>query len=259
MDVEDLLAAANVRPIDQHVAVETPGAEQGRVEGFRPVGGGHHDHAAVGIHAVHLHQERVERLLALVVTADDTRAAGLAQGVELVDENDAGRFGHRLLKHVADPRRADAHEHLHEVGPRETEERHPRLAGNRLAQQGLARARRTNQQHALRNPPAQHLVLFGLLEEVDDLAELFHRLVDAGDFVESHSGILLGQPLPATAAEGHRRAGPAQAAEQHEGNDENAGNQGDQHDIALPRAGRRPPWKSWKPWSLSCWSSWPLS
>ena len=239
VDVENILAAANVRPVDQHVAIETPRAEQGRVERFRPVGGGHHDHAAVGIHAVHFHQQRVEGLLAFVVAADNARAAGLAQGVELVDENDAGGLGHRLLEHVADPRGADADEHFHEVGPRETEERHLRLAGNGLAQQGLARARRPDQQHPLGNAAAKDLVLLGLLEEVDDFAEFFHGFIDAGDFVERHADIFLGQQLPATAAEGHRRACPAQPAEEQDGNDQNARDQRNEHEIALPRAGRR--------------------
>ena len=239
MDVEDFLAAANVRPVDQHVAIETPRAEQGRVERFRPVGGGHHDHAAVGIHAVHFDQQRIQGLLAFVVTADHARAAGLAQGVELVDEDDAGGLGHGLLEHVAHPRGADAHEHFHEVGSREAEERHVRLAGNGLAQQRLARARRPDQQHALGNAAAQDLVFLGLLEEVDDFAEFFHRFIDAGDFVERYADIFLGQQLPATAAEGHRRTCPAKPAEEQHGNDQDARDERDQHEIAFPRTGRR--------------------
>ena len=159
VDFEDLLAAADVGPIDQHVAVEAARAEQGRIERFRAVGGRHDDHAAVGGEAVHLDQQGVERLLALVVAADDARAAGLAQGVQLVDEDDAGGLGLGLLEHVADPRRADAHEHLDEVGAGEAEEGHARLAGDGLGQQRLAGARRTDQQHALGDPPAEDLVL----------------------------------------------------------------------------------------------------
>ena len=120
-----------------------------------------HDHAAVGAEAVHLDQQGVERLLALVVAADDARAAGLAQGVQLVDEDDAGGLGLGLLEHVADAGRAHADEHLDEVGAREAEERHARLAGDGLGQQRLAGARRSDQQHALGNPAAEDLVLFG--------------------------------------------------------------------------------------------------
>jgi hypothetical protein len=40
-----------------------------RVEDVRAVGGGHHDHVVVRVEAVHLHQNLVKRLLALVVAA----------------------------------------------------------------------------------------------------------------------------------------------------------------------------------------------
>ena len=93
--------------------------------------------------------------------ADDAGAAGLAQGVQLVDEHDAGGLGLGLLEHVADPGGADADEHLDEIGAREAEERHARLAGDRLGQQRLAGARRPDQQHALGDPPAEDLILLG--------------------------------------------------------------------------------------------------
>ena len=39
VDFEDLLAAADVGPIDQHVPIESPGPQQGRVERFGPIRG----------------------------------------------------------------------------------------------------------------------------------------------------------------------------------------------------------------------------
>ena len=239
MDLQDVLAAADVGPIDQHVAVEAPGAEQGRVERFRAVGGRHDDHAAVGAEAVHLDQQGVEGLLALVVPADDAGAAGLAQGVQLVDEDDAGGLGLGLLEHVADARRAHADEHLDEIGAREAEEGHARLAGDRLGQQRLAGARRPDQQHALGNPPAEDLVLLRRAEEVDHLAEFVDRLVDAGHVVEGDADVLLGVELAAAAAEGHRRARPAQPPhhEQHQAHHQR--HQDHRGQVLLPRGGPR--------------------
>ena len=43
------------------------------------------------VEAVHLDEDLVERLLALVVAAAEARAALAADGVDLVDEQDAGR------------------------------------------------------------------------------------------------------------------------------------------------------------------------
>ena len=72
-----------------------------------------------------------------------------------------GALAFGLLEHIADARGADADEHFDEVGARQAEERHARLAGDGLGQQGLAGARRPDQQHALGNPPAEDLILFG--------------------------------------------------------------------------------------------------
>ena len=240
MDLEDLLAAADVGPIDQHVAVEAAGPQQGRVERFGPVGGRHHDHAAVGAEAVHLDQQGVERLLALVVPADDARAAGLAQGVQLVDEDDAGRLGLGLLEHVADAGRADADEHLDEVGAGEAEEGHARLAGNRLGQQRLARARRPDQQHALGDPAAEDLVFFRRAEEFDHLAEFVDRLVDAGHVVERDADVFLGVDLAAAAAEGHRRARAAQPPHHDEEDRHQQQREHEHRHQVLPAAGRLP-------------------
>jgi hypothetical protein len=91
VDVEDLLAAADIGQRHHHLAVEAAGPEQGRVEDVLAVGGGDDDHAVVGLEAVHLHQQLVEGLLALVVTAAQTGAAMAADRVDLVDEDDAGR------------------------------------------------------------------------------------------------------------------------------------------------------------------------
>ena len=193
----------------------------------------HHDHAAVGVEAVHLDQQGVERLLALVVAADVAAAAGLAEGVELVDEDDAGGLLLGLLEHVADAGRADADEHLDEVGAAEAEERHARLAGDGLGEQRLAGARRADQQHALGNAAAEHLVLFGRLEELDDFAQLFDGFVDAGHVFERDLDVFLGVQLAAAAAEGHRRAGPAHPADhEDEQHHQQAGHQQQRHVAA---------------------------
>jgi hypothetical protein len=52
---------------DEDLAVEPARSAQGWVEGVWPVGGGQHDHAVGRLEAVHLGQQLVEGLLALVV------------------------------------------------------------------------------------------------------------------------------------------------------------------------------------------------
>ena len=138
----------------------------------------------VGLEAVHLDQHLVQRLLALVVAAAEAGAALAADRVDFVDEDDAGRVLLRLLEHVAHARRADADEHLDEVGAGDREERHLGLAGDRLGEQRLAGARRADHQHAARDAAAELLELRRVAQEVDQLRDFFLGLVAAGDVGE---------------------------------------------------------------------------
>ena len=73
VDLEDLLAAADIRQRYDDLPVEPAGPKQCRVEHVGPVGCRDYDHALVALEAVHLDQELVQRLLALVVTAPRPR------------------------------------------------------------------------------------------------------------------------------------------------------------------------------------------
>ena len=142
VDAEDFLAALHVGQVDGDLAVEAAGAQQRGVEHVRPVGGGDDDDALLGVEAVHLDEQLVERLLALVVTAAHAVAAVAADGVDFIDEDQAGRVFLALLEHVAHAGGADADEHFDEVRTGDREERHVRLAGDGAGEQGLAGARR---------------------------------------------------------------------------------------------------------------------
>ncbi len=87
----------------------------------------------VGVEAVHLDEDLVEGLLALVVATAEAGAALAADRVDLVDEDDARRVALGLVEQVADAAGADAHEHLDELRAGDAEERHARLAGDGLA------------------------------------------------------------------------------------------------------------------------------
>ena len=152
------LAPQQVGQLHGYTAVETTGSGQGRIKRLRAVGGGQNDDAGVALEAVHLGEQLVQRLLALVAAA-----ALLADGVDLINEHDAGGFLLGLLKQVAHLGRAHAHEHLHELRAGHGEERHVGLAGHSLGQHGLAGARRADQQHALGHGRADLLILGGIV------------------------------------------------------------------------------------------------
>jgi hypothetical protein len=154
--LEDLLATADVRQRHHDLAVEAARAQQRRIEHVRTVGRGDDDDAGRAFEAVHLDQQLVQRLLALVVAAAEAGAALATDRVDFVDEDDARRVLLGLLEHVAHARSADADEHLDEVGTGNREERHLGLAGDGLGQQGLAgtRANRPSARPSGMRPPS---------------------------------------------------------------------------------------------------------
>ena len=207
MHVEDLHAPRLVRPVHQHLPVEPSRAQQRRIEDLRPVGRGEQHDAASGVEAVQLDQELVQRLLLLVVSAGQgADAAGAAERVQLVDEDDGRRLLSRLLEQVAHARGADADEHLDEFRAGDREERHAGFARDRLGQQRLAGAGRADQQHAFRHASAEPTVAGGVLEEVDDLLQLVLRLVHAGNVGEGDLRVGLDVDLRLALAELHQSA-----------------------------------------------------
>ncbi|CAM3908256.1 hypothetical protein STAL104432_30540 [Streptomyces albus] len=232
VDLEDLQPALHVGAVDGDLPVEAAGTQQGGVQDVGPVGGGDQDDAALDVEAVHLDQQLVERLLALVVTAAHAGAAVTADGVDLVDEDDGRRVGLGLLEQVADAGGAHTDEHLDEVGAGDRVERHPGLAGDRAGQQRLTGAGRAVEQHTLGDLGADGLELCGLLEELLDLLEFLDGLVGAGHVGERRLRGVLGDELGLRLAEVHH---PGAATlhlihqEQEDDDDQHERQQGDQH------------------------------
>ena len=109
------------------------------------------------VEAVHLDKQLIQRLLTLVVPSE-RKAPALADGVELVDKDEAGRLFTGLLEHVPDPGSPDADEHLHELGPADLEEGNFCLTGDRLGEKGLSRSGGTDEENAPGNLSADGLV-----------------------------------------------------------------------------------------------------
>ncbi|MNU56507.1 hypothetical protein D3C71_456040 [compost metagenome] len=184
MHVQDLFTAADIGQADGHLTVETARTQQRFVEHVGAVGGGHDDHAGVRFKTVHLDQQLVQGLFALIIAAAHAGAAVTANSVDLIDEDDARRMLFRVFKHVAHAAGTDADEHFHEVGTGNREERHLGFAGDGARQQGFTRARRTDHQHAAGNAAAQFLEFARVLEEVDHFVDFFFRFVATGDIGE---------------------------------------------------------------------------
>src|SRR5207248_10123908 len=125
----------DIGPCNNHAAIEAAGAEQGRIENIGPVGCGDQDDAFVGFKTVHLDEQLIERLLALVVTAAETGATMTSDRVDFIYKDDARSVFLALFEKVADARSADADEHFDKVGSADREERHIGFAGDRPRKQ----------------------------------------------------------------------------------------------------------------------------
>ena len=157
--VQNLFAATDVWQRYVHLAVKPARAQQGGVQDVGAVGGGHHNHAQVGLKTVHLNQHLVQGLFTLVIATTQACAPLATHGVNLVDEDDARRVLFGVLKHVAHTGRTYADKHFHKVGTADAKKRYLGFTGNAFGQQSFAGAGRAHQQQAARNAPAEFLEL----------------------------------------------------------------------------------------------------
>ncbi len=137
-----------------------------------------------------------------------TGAAMTAHGVDLVDEDDAGRLFLGLVKHVANPRRAHTNEHFHKVGAGDGKERHLGLTGDRLGQQGFTRSWLTDHQNTTRNPPTQLLKLARIAEKLNQLLHVFFRFINARNIGKGCCDLIFPEQSRLALAKAH---GPATA------------------------------------------------
>ena len=219
---ENLGPFVHVGQADVDLAVETAGSHERLVQNIDAVGGRQHDHARIGLEAVHLGKQLVERVLPLVVARKSgVLAAGATDRVDLVDEDDAGRLLLGLLEQIAHARSTHADEHLHEVRTRNRKERHVGLAGHGLRQQRLARSRRADEQRPLRNLGTQIAVFFRLAQEIHDLHHLDLGLLQSGYILERHTlGRILVVYLRLGLTDVHQPAARSASAARHAAHDE---------------------------------------
>ncbi len=147
--LQDSFAPLDVRSWHDNAADRTARAEQRGIQYVGPIGCGDENDAFVGLEAVHFDQQLVQRLFAFVMAATEAGAAMTPDGVDFVDEDDAGRLLLALNEQIAHTRRADADEHFDEIGTADAEERHPGFARDGTSQQSLAGSRRAQRVNTL--------------------------------------------------------------------------------------------------------------
>ena len=164
VNLEDGYALGKFRKVHVNLSVEAAGTEKRGVENFHAVRGSQYDDTRVCAESVHFSKQLVERVLAFVVAAHrGIFAAGASNGVNLVDEDDAGRFRLCLLEEIAHAACAHADEHLYKVGTCHGKERHVGFSGHGLCEKRFSGARRTYEESAFGNFTAQFGVFLRIL------------------------------------------------------------------------------------------------
>ena len=148
--------------------------------------------SASALEAVDFREQLVQRLLPLVVPADqaDRASPALSDRVDLVDEHDGRSRRSCLLEQIADARRTDTHEHLHELRTAGLEEPDAGLPCGGLRNERLPRPGRPDEEDALWNASTEPRELFGRLEKLDDLLKFRDRFVGAADVLECDAHLL---------------------------------------------------------------------
>ena len=207
MNSEDLLTAAAIGQVYGDTTIETAGPHQGRIQDVGTVGGGQQDDTGILLKAIHLGQELVEGLFALIVAPTYTSTPLTADRINLVDENNAGGFGLGLAEQVPHPAGPHSHKHLDEFGSGHREERHACFAGNRSGEQGLTGSWRADQQHTFGDLGANGGETLRSFQEGDHLLKLFLGLGNAGHILEAHRHAPIGLKSGLAAAKAEMAVG----------------------------------------------------
>ena len=99
---ENSFAAFDVGTSHNDAPIETARTQQRRIENVRPVRGCDQNDAFVRFETVHLDEQLVQGLLALIVSAAEACATMAADRVDFIDEDDARSVLLSLFEQVAD-------------------------------------------------------------------------------------------------------------------------------------------------------------
>ena len=137
MDSQDASTSLEIGKVHSDLPVETTRSQQGQIQNIHPVGGGNGDDSWVAIESVHLHQQLVDGLLTLVVSAGKSCTTLVTYSINLINEDDAGRVLLSLAEDVTDTGRSHTHEHLNEFRTRDGDERDASFSGHGFGKEGL--------------------------------------------------------------------------------------------------------------------------
>ena len=207
-------APLQIRPVHDDPAVKTAGTQQRLIQDLGSVGGSEHKDTLGRLKAVHLREQLVQGLFSLLVSAAVLGITAAADGVDLVDKDDAGGVLVGFLEQVADTGRTYAYVQFNKVGTGQGEEGNMRFACNRLGQQGLTCSGRSHKKRALGELGSDLDIFARIMQEIDHFLQGFLGLVLACHICEGDACVLLDIFLGRALAHAAHKAAAAGSAEQ---------------------------------------------
>lgn len=134
MHSQDSCSSLEVRQSNLNLSVKATGTKQSLVKNIRDVSRSQYNDTSVALETVHLCEHLVDSLLTLIVTHADTLGSLSTDGIELIDEDDAGSVLFGLGEEVADSGGADTNKHFDELSGRDRDEGNTGLASNSLSE-----------------------------------------------------------------------------------------------------------------------------
>ena len=143
----------------------------------------------MAVETVHFRKELVQGLFALVVASAQAAVPAFANGVDLIDEDDAGGVLLGFLEQVADTGCSHADEHFYEIRAGQGEERYVRLSCYGFGQQCFSGSRRAYEQCSFGELGSDLGVFARIMEEVYDFLQRFFGLFFSGYIFEGDAGV----------------------------------------------------------------------
>src|SRR5213078_3699906 len=101
VDFQDTFATTHVGTRHHDATIETTGPQQRGIEHVRTIRRSNQYYAIVRFKAVHFNQQLIQRLFAFVMSSTEAGTAVTTYGINLIDEDDAGRVLLALFKEIA--------------------------------------------------------------------------------------------------------------------------------------------------------------
>src|SRR3989344_1708634 len=154
MNLENRLALFDVWKIQNDSPVKPARAQERGVENVGTIGRRYDNALFSPLKTVHLNENLVERLLALVMPAAKTGAAMAPDRIDLVDKNNRRSGFLCRAKQITHTRGPDTDKHQKKSRRKNMEKRPARLSRNRAGKKSLSGAGRAHKENAARDPRA---------------------------------------------------------------------------------------------------------